>query len=271
MTHQIWKIYHKKEQIKQYNLFENERIKLLNVSDLSINGIHYNQLNPYWNEGVGIIYPYLNNIKSDIIGFQHYRRWYHSELNNLRLNDIINNKIQVFQDREVDHYDDKIQLYKYKALANHMYFWGLLYNGFYDDLIYFLKNNFPQYLESEKAVHNMCGHSLFVCKWELYVKLAQLILGYMQYNANKYKFDINNPNDWKELIDEKIISFNIKHNINTGSVSWFPQQKHVIEYDKNPELQYRSFGMMVEYFVSMFAYHYGFVYDKNNGIHFVNI
>ena len=188
----------------------------------------------------------------------------------LKVNEITQGKIQVFQDRGVSHNDDKIQQYEYKALANHMYFWGLLYNGFYDDLIDFLKNNFPQYLESERVIHNMHGHCLFVCKWELYIELAQLILGYMQYNANKYKFDINNPNDWKELIDEKVINFNIKHNINTGCPSWLSQQKYVIEYNKNPKYQYRSFGMMVEYFVSMFAHHYGFVFDHKNQIHFVH-
>jgi len=268
MKLQIYKICHSHDQIEQYGLFENDRIKLIDLSSIDNKfNLNYNQLNPYWNEGCGIILPYLNNIKSDLIGFQHYRRWYHSELSNLKVNEIVQGKIQVFQDRGVSHYDQQIKEYEFKALANHMYFWGLLYNGFYNDLIDFLKKEFPHYLKSERIIHNMHGHSLFVCTWERYEELAKLILGYMNFVANRYKFDMADPLEWKRLIDENVIKFNITNNIKMGKPSWGGPK---IDYKLYPNVAYRSFGMMIEYFVSMFAHHYGFVFDYNNQIHFVS-
>ena len=269
----IWKSYHSKEQIKQYNLFENERIFLFNTTNLGYAGKHINQLNRLFCEGVCILYPYFNNLRTEYIGFQHYRRWYNSSIEDLKINEINNNKIQVFQDREPYIKYENIQ---YNDIYSHFCFWRQLDCGFYNDCIEYLKNNFPEYLVEYSKRPLFHGFSLFVCNWNKYVKFCNLLWGYFNFIADKYKFDIYSENDWVEFIKEHYLKFNREHHISCMIVPWNCKESYGEwyhdDYINDPESfkYYRIFSFNVEFFVSMFANIEGYIFDKNNVVHFEN-
>ena len=78
----IYCSYHSDDIFKTYKLNDiNEKIIPF---DLRMNDMHH-----YINESFCNYYIYKNNIKSDIVGFCHYRR--HFDLSNINFNDIINN------------------------------------------------------------------------------------------------------------------------------------------------------------------------------------
>lgn len=269
----IWKSYHNENQIKNYNLFENERIFLFNTTNLGYAGKNINHLNRLFCEGVCILYPYFNNLKSDIIGFQHYRRWYNSSIEDLKINEINNGKIQVFQDREPYIKYENVQ---YNDIYTHFCFWRQLDCGFYNDCIEYLKNNFPEYLVEYSKRPLFHGFSLFVCNWNKYVKFCNLLWEYLLFIANKYHFNVYSENDWVEFIKEHYLKFNREHHISCMVVPWNCKESYREwyhdDYINDPESfkYYRIFSFNVEFFVSMFANIEGYIFDKNNVVHFEN-
>lgn len=70
--------FHLTEQIKEYNLYEDENNKLFYGKDI-YNGININHLNDFINEACMIYWIYNNDITSDYICTNHYRRIIGSE------------------------------------------------------------------------------------------------------------------------------------------------------------------------------------------------
>ena len=269
----IWKAYHKESQIKKYDLFENERIYLFNTTNLGYTGKNINHLNRLFCEGVCILYPYFNNIKSDIIGFQHYRRWYHSDYNTLKINEIKTGKIQVFQNRTIKIIDTNE---KYKFISHFFTFWRMN-NIFYNDCIEYLSNNYPEYLKEKENIYKFHGHSLFVCNWDKYIKFCELFWGYLNFISDKYRFDIYNENDWIEFIKEYFILYNRNNKVPTITLPWIPNipygHDNWINDDYINDLEsfyyYRIFSYILEFFISIFADTEGYIYDENNKLNFI--
>ena len=74
----IWTVYHRDEQIAEYGLKETETRKLYGTH-LDDMGRGINRLNPAWSELVAIYYIWRNNLKSECIGINHYRRQFEPE------------------------------------------------------------------------------------------------------------------------------------------------------------------------------------------------
>ena len=69
----IWVSYHKDEQVQHYGLKEDEHHKLFPThKDAELPNI--NVMNPVYSEMVTMWYVWKNNLKSDYVGFEHYRR-----------------------------------------------------------------------------------------------------------------------------------------------------------------------------------------------------
>lgn len=277
----IWKSYHDETQIKRYNLFENDRIYLFNTTNSGYSGVNINNLNKIICEGCCILYPYLNNLKSKIIGFQSYRRYFNSAIDALKLDDINQGKVQIFQSRKTGKYykDDKNYNIKYIYAFNHFSYWKCIDNGFYDNFIEFITKYFPEYFDTLEKANMFYGFSLFVCNWNNYEKLCNLIWGYLNFIANKYHFNVLNDLDWAAFIEEYYIKFNRDHNIEPIKLWYDPYNYpgkdnwYTINYKDSAHFYYnlyRRFSYDIEFLVSLFANHIGNIYDSNNKIVFVN-
>lgn len=267
----IWKSYHKESQIHLYGLFENERIFLFNTRNLGYDGKSINNLNRFLCEGVCILYPYFNNLKSDYIGFQHYRRWFNSSLNNLRVKEMNEGKIQVFKNDVVN---EALNIETYQHVIYSTYnFWMEKDCGFYDDVIEYLQKNFPEYLTTPTDKNVFHGYSIFACKWEKYVKFCELFWGYITFVADKYGFNVYNEDDWIAFIKEHYILYNRNHNTPGRVTRWGPPYGRNNwcndDYINDTESfhYYRLFSYNLEFFVSLFSNVEGYVYDPNNKIH----
>ena len=71
----IWVTYHKDELVKEYGLKEDEHHRLFAVHK-PVEGENINALNPIYSELVTLYYVWKNQIKSDYVGFNHYRRMF---------------------------------------------------------------------------------------------------------------------------------------------------------------------------------------------------
>lgn len=71
--YKIWITYHRDNLVQEYGLREDEHNKLFAVHK-PVEGENINHLNPIYSELVTIYYVWKNQIKSDYVGFNHYRR-----------------------------------------------------------------------------------------------------------------------------------------------------------------------------------------------------
>jgi len=71
--YKIWVSYHKDELVQKYGLHDDETHKLF-ATHHDVEGKNINALNPVYSEMVTMYYVWKNNLKSDYVGFNHYRR-----------------------------------------------------------------------------------------------------------------------------------------------------------------------------------------------------
>lgn len=71
--YRIWITYHKDELVNEYGLKEDKNHRLFAVHK-PIEGDNINHLNPIYSEIVTLYYVWKNQVKSDYVGFHHYRR-----------------------------------------------------------------------------------------------------------------------------------------------------------------------------------------------------
>lgn len=71
--YKIWVSYHKDEFVSQYGLREDEHHKLF-ATHKTPEGENINHLNPVYSEMVTMWYVWKNQLKSEYVGFEHYRR-----------------------------------------------------------------------------------------------------------------------------------------------------------------------------------------------------
>lgn len=71
----VWVTYHRDDLIKEYNLKDDDTFKLF-PAHKKPNGDNINYLNPVYSEIVTLYYVWKNKIKSDYVGFNHYRRMF---------------------------------------------------------------------------------------------------------------------------------------------------------------------------------------------------
>ena len=72
----IWTTYHRDELVEEYGLAEDATHRLF-ATNHTPEGENVNFLNPCWSELTTMFYVWKNQIKSDVVGFEHYRRRLH--------------------------------------------------------------------------------------------------------------------------------------------------------------------------------------------------
>jgi len=69
----VWTTYHKDSQVPEYGLAEDDHhVLFASHRDAPLRNINY--MNPVWSEMVTMWYVYHNGLRSDLVGFDHYRR-----------------------------------------------------------------------------------------------------------------------------------------------------------------------------------------------------
>jgi len=70
----IWESYHKEELVEKFHIQKTDKVTPYFTNDLAEAEHSINFLNPYWSELVTLYRVWKCGWKSDIVGFQHYRR-----------------------------------------------------------------------------------------------------------------------------------------------------------------------------------------------------
>ena len=164
-------------------------------NDKMYNGICINNLNHYYGELCTMYYVWKNNLKSDIIGFDQYAKHW-QEINYNNIND---NQIQTWM-----HFEEDSKIIQCPELRSFIY-----------DFMLYIKFNFPEYKDNidnllfnyDKTIQDHIN--IFICKWEIFEKICNIIFGYLEHIMPNELWQ--NENTIKEYID-----FNFKYNNNVN-------------------------------------------------------
>lgn len=210
----IWTSYHEPTIPIRYNLKENENIKFFCTSDtLELDNINY--LNEYLGEICTMYYIWKNNLKSDYIGFQHYRTLFRN--------------IKSDKDILVENGwpGSILELFHQGGLRTH-----ILYNS-----IQYLHNilNIPttEIIHKYLIANTFCfSCNMFICKWDIFYDLCNVIFGFLDY--------LFPNNTWKNT--DNLYSY-IKDNVDMfeatkkedddhwyWSLGYFPHNKRYLVY-----------------------------------------
>ena len=191
----IWCSYHNKKFIDEYNLKDTDVIKLFDTTNESIEGDNINSLNNLLSEIVTYYYVWKNQIKSDYVGFCHYRRHYtnvdFNKLNNYKSVQALN-RFDVFNSLDYINYVSQLYSWCPNACAGENiinpiminYFISYLYETYKIDL-YKLSNKFA-------GKCYVCNKMSFIFKWNDFNKFSEILFGFLDYIALK-----ENVKDWR--------------------------------------------------------------------------
>ena len=176
MDYMIWCTYHDNSQIAEYDLKDDEskHFKIFNGAEKH-DGYDIYYANKYINEFCTQYYVWKNNIKSDIVGFCHYRRQHF--MTNEILNEINNNKYYAFEKYKHDFTFN--QKYNYDGLGYHI-----------DKLREYIKNKYPNKVDKFDYIFNstsevwFCYREIYFCKWEVFDMIMDFVDGYIKFLFN---------------------------------------------------------------------------------------
>lgn len=192
LNYTIWCTYHDKELIDKYNLKETTHFKLYYTKDDFKDQISLNYVQNFLNEYTTQYYVWKNNLKTDLIGFCHYRRNILPYINNDVLYHIMNYSQyktfitipmhQLFKNNYSYNFNETTILLDYKLFGLELH---------YDLILDYLKENYSSYvynrsielLNSSYARQNF--GEIYICKWDVFNKLMLFVDGYVKYLFTK--------------------------------------------------------------------------------------
>ena len=213
MTNFIWTSYHDKDIPSKYNLKEDEYIKLFCTTD-NVSNENINHLNEYLGELCTMYYIWKNNVKSDYIGFQHYR----TLLRNIHTNkDILVENGWPFKINE---------LFYMGGIQSHIIYSSVEYLS--NKLNISTTEIINKYLLNDIFVFSC---NMFVCKWEIFTDLCETIFGFLDYlfPNNMWK----DPNNLYTYIENNVKLFDDTKKEDDKHWYWatyFPYNKRYIIY-----------------------------------------
>lgn len=179
MNYQIWCTYHDKKLIDEYNLKETKHFKLFYTKDiLENNSLNYAQL--YLNEFVTQYYVWKNQIKSDIVGFCHYRRNIIKNLYDKNFNEILNkNGFYLCKRAHLRFATNVVDEWKLGGLNNHVDLvkeYINIYYPQYDNILIQVYNDYNTYYGFSE---------LYFAKWNIFNQLIKFVNDYIIFLFNK--------------------------------------------------------------------------------------
>ena len=259
----IWTIYHGSAIPKQFNLFETNNNKLFNSANVGYDGLCLNNLNRFICESCGILYPYMNNLKSEIIGFEHYRRKYDT----INFEKIKSGWTQCWKTIHLSsdwkrhnlNFDD----IEYKGLANYFAHWYAMDNGCYEDTIMFLNEYYPEMLDTAKEFKDLYVCTLFITEWDKYEHIARFILDYINFINIKYDLKYNEKKWYLHVYEKTILNYNLYKDKQSRCVKegiyWNMQYNQGFDGylgTKTSDNLWRIYAYYIEYLVSLYLHTY---------------
>lgn len=155
----IWITYHDDRQVENYSLRNDETFKLVKGNDVNVTGKNINYLNPFYSELTTLYWVWANNIRSNIVGFCHYRRIF---------TNIMEIELGSCQVMQISYFESTI-LQHYKSAHN--------YSDLYDIIdilneIYGKDNKYSEYLLNGKVFVPFC---CFVMRYEDFEHLCNFL------------------------------------------------------------------------------------------------
>lgn len=165
----------------EYNLKEDNIYHIIDFTEHKENDI--NNLNEYLGELCTMYYVWKNNLKSEYVGFCHYRMFYCD----FALNELKNGYVQTRSSRRFTNEDNSFDnsLYTHCKYLNINEYLLVSYNRYLIE-----KHNININLCTDNIIGpNYCN--MFICSWEHFNDLCKFIFGFLDYIM---------PNEsWKDL------------------------------------------------------------------------
>lgn len=250
----VWRCTHDLLQISTYP-YPDKRVNVVNYYSKATDyaGLTYNVLELFFNEVVCIIYPYLNNIYSQYIGFQHYRRAFST----IHIKDFhdLDNKVEFFC------------LAPYHQLERQCKGVWYLTDEMYATVLEFLNNFYPQIIGSQQTKPFFIQRNIFLTSYNIYKHIAQFYLRYINFIRDKYNLGTD-PEIWKEHIYKSYVLPNKDRHM------WYTQTFFEEDMNKNHPFIFRIYSYVLEFLAGLYMQTYfdtirygDFMYDPRNGMH----
>lgn len=241
----IWCTYHDNKLLEEYDLKETENFKLFYTkSKLPEYSINYVEL--YLNEFVTQYYIWKNQIKSDYVGFCHYRRNFLDSINNSILEQVDKYGAYTFNHGDLRFGKNIKEEFLLSGLNNHLELLIEYINIYYPDdvnkIIYILNN-----------CTKISFGELYIVKWNIFNQLMKFINDYIIFIFNKllniknnelYEFSLDNYDKLALYLNN--VNWNLYKEENIKNNTW---------NDDTPPPFYggkRSIGFMIEMFEGLF-------------------
>ena len=178
----MWLTYHDDAQLQQYNLTEDETVRLFKGNDMTVEGEHINYLNSFYSEMTTMYWVWKNYHKSIYVGFCHYRRRFthmmELDKNECQVMEVINFPFSVFQ--------------HYKNAHN--------YNDYYDMIDvqndkYGKGNPYTEYLLHSKVFIPFCS---FIMKWEDFESLCSFLFSILLELDRRQRLEMSVDKYWEK-------------------------------------------------------------------------
>ena len=198
----VWVSYHKDELVSQFGLHEDEHHKLF-ATHKPCKEENINHLNPVYSEMVTMWYVWKNQLKSEYIGFEHYRR----HLNIIRMPK--DGQCQVFKiyDLGMTIYQQYAKCHNVKDLDTVL---GIL------DEKYGVDNNYTRYIKNSSRLLCNCT---FLMKWEDFCAMCEFMFPILEDFTHACGIDgLGTVDDWhrkavadfgdkKTIYQRRVVSF----------------------------------------------------------------
>jgi len=246
MNYKIYCTYHDENLVNEYDLKETDNFKLFYTKNSELNGYSLNYVQLYLNEWVTQYYIWKNNIKSDYVGFCHYRRIIEVNedvLNELNKNGIYSKEKNIVPQPLYFHFGNTGLAYTINVLLL-----SFIYNK-YKNFI----NIFYNYINDDKVYFSY--RELYICKWEYFCEMTSFINDFIL-----FIFD----NKYNNLYDIPINEYDIK-TTELNNTNWelfeFYHRNDNVDIRKLPFFGYpRNIAYAIEHIIGIYLN----LFIKNN-------
>lgn len=241
---------------EKYNFSENEHLKLYYLKDKH-EGKNIDKYGFEFGGFAAMYYVWMNNLKSDIVGFCEYRRHFNPEMINLeRIN---NGEVQTWE-CQIGYYHPKTDRY------NNFFEWCLMFK-FPTWVIYKFVESLSEFLHKPltEIVNDLCdkskvtklvGRQMYICKWETFNIIMTIYNNFLNKIIPGFNENIDNFENYWNI---ETALFNQKYQIgdldtNDREQNFYWSNGDTVFYNRRIPAYYGEtfLGTIIEYLFSTF-------------------